>query len=146
MFKMSLHNPFEHLKHKLGPKERLGIKLTIWLPTTKSRESPRFPCVQVACDISLESSWWGLQPFFKPHLNQWSTNKIVGPQSCERPVMRISRLPGQNDIWVLVPWPGTKYTIRGKVVVSPKPGLLWILWIQICLWLVLAPKMQQLVV
>jgi hypothetical protein len=30
---------------------------------------------------------------------------------------------GQNDIWVLVPWPYTKYTIRGKVVASPKSGL-----------------------
>ncbi len=25
-------------------------------------------------------------------------------------------VPGQNDIWVLVSWPGTKYTIRGKIV------------------------------
>jgi hypothetical protein len=32
-------------------------------------------------------------------------------------------VPGQNDIWVLVPWPGTEYTIRGKVVVSPEYGL-----------------------
>jgi hypothetical protein len=24
----------------------------------------------------------------------------------------------QNDIWVMVPWPGIKYTIRGKVVAS----------------------------
>jgi hypothetical protein len=28
----------------------------------------------------------------------------------------------QNDIWVLAPWPGTKNTIRGKVVDSPSPG------------------------
>jgi hypothetical protein len=28
----------------------------------------------------------------------------------------------QNDIWVLVLWPGTKYTIRGKVVASSKFG------------------------
>jgi hypothetical protein len=27
---------------------------------------------------------------------------------------------GQNDIWVLAPWLGTKNTIRGKVVASPK--------------------------
>jgi hypothetical protein len=25
---------------------------------------------------------------------------------------------GQNDIWVLAPWPNTKNTIRGKVVAS----------------------------
>jgi hypothetical protein len=29
---------------------------------------------------------------------------------------------GQNDIWVLVPWPGIEYTIRGKVVAPPSLG------------------------
>jgi hypothetical protein len=28
-------------------------------------------------------------------------------------------VPGQNDIWVLVPWPNTEYIIRRKVVASP---------------------------
>jgi hypothetical protein len=53
---MGSHDSFGHLKHKLWPKERLGVKLAIWLPTIKSRESTRFPCAQVACDIPLESS------------------------------------------------------------------------------------------
>jgi hypothetical protein len=61
MFKMGLHDPFGHMKHKLWPKEGPGIK---------SRESPQFPCVQVACDIPLKSSQRGLQPCFKPRLNQ----------------------------------------------------------------------------
>jgi len=30
---------------------------------------------------------------------------------------------GQNDIWVLAPWPGTNNIIRGKVVASPKSKL-----------------------
>jgi hypothetical protein len=51
---MGSHDPFGYLKHKLWPKERSGIKLPIWLPTTKSRESPCFTCVQVACHICLE--------------------------------------------------------------------------------------------
>jgi hypothetical protein len=55
MFEMGSHDPFGHLKHKLWPKEGTGIKLAIWLPTTKSWESPQFPCVQVACYIALES-------------------------------------------------------------------------------------------
>jgi len=58
--KMGSHDPFGHLKHKLWPNQRLGVKLPIWLPTTKSQESTQFPCVQVACNISLESSQWGL--------------------------------------------------------------------------------------
>jgi hypothetical protein len=45
MFKMGSHYAFGYLKHKLWPKERSGIKLTIWLPTTKSQESTQFPCV-----------------------------------------------------------------------------------------------------
>jgi hypothetical protein len=31
-------------------------------------------------------------------------------------------VPAQNDIWVLVSWLGTKYTIRGKVVASLNPS------------------------
>jgi hypothetical protein len=47
---------------------------------------------------------------------------------------------GQNDIWVLVLWPSTKYTIMGKVVASPKFGPWWVLGIRVCPWLVYAPK------
>jgi hypothetical protein len=47
---------------------------------------------------------------------------------------------GQNDIWVLVPWPSTKYTIKGKVVTSPKFGPWWVLWVYFCPWLIHASK------
>jgi hypothetical protein len=36
---------------------------------------------------------------------------------------------GQNSIWMLVSWPITKYTIRGKVMVSPKSRPWWVLWV-----------------
>ncbi len=52
--------------------------------------------------------------------------------------------PGQNAIWVLVPWPSIKYTIRGKVVASPKSGAWWILWVWVCPWFVLTPKVFKL--
>jgi len=42
MSKMSSHDQFGHLKHKLWPKEGLEVKLTIWFPTTKSQKSPNF--------------------------------------------------------------------------------------------------------
>ncbi len=45
MSKMGLHRPFGHLKHKLWPKKRPGVKLAIWLPTTKSLELTQFPCL-----------------------------------------------------------------------------------------------------
>jgi len=54
------------------------------------------------------------------------------------------RVPGQNDIWVLVLCLATKNTIRGKVVASPKFGSWWVLWIRVCSWLVHAPKVLQL--
>jgi len=41
-------------------------------------------------------------------------------------------------------WPVTKYTIRGKVVASPKSGSRWVLWVCVCSWLIHAPKMFQL--
>jgi hypothetical protein len=51
---------------------------------------------------------------------------------------------GQNDIWVLILWPSTEYTIRGKVVASPKSGPWSILWVRVCPWLVRAPKALKL--
>jgi hypothetical protein len=72
MSEMGSHHPFGHLKHKLWPKERPGVKVAVWLPTTKSRESTRFPCVQAKCNIPLESFRQGLQLCFRPHCNQTS--------------------------------------------------------------------------
>jgi hypothetical protein len=42
MSKMGLHNPFGHLKHKLGPKERSGVKLAIWFRPLKIGNRPDF--------------------------------------------------------------------------------------------------------
>ncbi len=63
---------------------------------------------------------------------QTSSQSEVCKQSYEPPKSRESqlrefwdsdlRVPRQNDIWVLVPWLGTKYTIRGKVVASLSLG------------------------
>ncbi len=136
--KMGLHDPFGWFKHKLWPKEGSGVKLPIWPPTTKSLKSPWFPCVQVACDIPLESSWQGLQHFFRDHLNWRSAHKIMGLQSCKS--LNFWEFSRQNDIWMLVSWPCTKYIIRGKVVASPKFGLWWVLCIRVCLLFVCAPK------
>jgi len=90
---MGSHDPFGHLKHKLWPKKRLGVKLTIWLPTSKSRKSTRFPYVKVVCDIPLESSQWRLQLFFKPYLNQRSTHKVIKPKVAGVLTLGISGLP-----------------------------------------------------
>jgi hypothetical protein len=69
----------------------------------------------------------------------------MGLQSCESPTFGNFGTPnlgvlGQNDIWVLAPWPNIENIIRGKVVASPKSTLSWVLWVHVCLWLVCAPK------
>jgi hypothetical protein len=85
MFKMGSHDPFGHLKHKLWPREWPKVKLAIWLPTTKSQESTRFPYVHVECDISLKRCQQGLQLCFRPQLNQRSAHKVIGLQSHRSP-------------------------------------------------------------
>jgi hypothetical protein len=69
----------------------------------------------------------------------------MGPKSCGNPNFGNFKTPhlgilGQNDIWVMVPWLGTEYIIRGKVVASPKFGPWWILRVHVCPWFVYAPK------
>ncbi len=115
--------------------------MTIWLPTIKSRESPQFIWMQMACYILLGSSRQGinfvsdLTSIRGLHTKLWAS-KVVGVQ--------ILGVSGQNDIWVWVAWPNIKYTIKGKVVASPKSGPWWILWLCVCTWLVRAQKVFQL--
>jgi hypothetical protein len=114
MCKMGSHDPCEHSTHKLWPKERLRVKLAIWFLTTKSQESPRFPCVQVACDISLKSSQQGLQLCFGLDLNRRFAHKVMGPKVaevptmgkwhlCARPMARLKVVPFKNDLvfWLI---------------------------------------------
>jgi hypothetical protein len=149
MFKMGLHDSFGHLKHKLCPKERSGVKLAIWLPTTKSWESTRLPYMQVACHIPLESSRQRLQLCLRLHLNRRFVDKVMGPQSCKNPNLvnfgtpKLG-VPRQNAIWMWAWGGGKEYTIRGKVMASPKFGPWWVLWVRVCMWLVLAPKVLKL--
>jgi hypothetical protein len=109
MSKMGLHDPFGYLKHALWPKEGSGVKLPIWLPTTKSQESPWFTCVEVTCHIPLKIFWWRLQFFFGLHFNWKSSQEVMGLQSCGSPNFRNFETPNlrvlrQNDIWMQAPW------------------------------------------
>jgi len=148
MSKMGSHDPFEYLKHKLWPKERPKVKLAIWLPTTKSQESPRFPCVQVACHIP----WKTLNKSYNFALDLTSIRglhtELWAPKVAGILTLGISGLPlgSLKTKWHLgaIPWPGIEYTIKGKVVASPKSELWWVLWICVCPWLVRAPKVFQL--
>jgi hypothetical protein len=67
-------------------KERPRVKLIVWLPTTKSRESTRPRCVQVECDTPLERSWGELQVCFRPCPNQRSEPGVMSSQSPGSPI------------------------------------------------------------
>jgi hypothetical protein len=80
MSKMALHEPFEHLQPKLWSKEGSGVKLTVWLPTTKSRESTQIWRLQMECDMSLEISQRELQDYFRPHPIRGLSKKLWMPK------------------------------------------------------------------
>jgi hypothetical protein len=82
MSKMASHESFGHQQHKLWSKEGPGVKLAIWLPTTKSRESTRPQCVQAECGTPLKSSQGELQVCFRPHPDQRSKQGVM---SCQNP-------------------------------------------------------------
>jgi hypothetical protein len=127
-----------------GQKKRSGIKLTIWLPITESRESTQFPCVQVAWDMSLESSRRGLQLWFRPHPNRRFAPEVM--------VRKVVGLPGLMILELSFGSPGTKNQLdatpaewcrvyyMGKVVASPESGPWCVLWVWRCSWFFLAPK------
>jgi hypothetical protein len=69
MSKIGLHDPFKHLKHKLWPKERLGVKLAIWFSTTKSRELTQFPYVQ--CATYHWKGFYKVETFISLHIHIW---------------------------------------------------------------------------
>jgi hypothetical protein len=136
MSKMGSHCSFGHLKHKLWPKEGPGVELPFWLLTRKSRESTRNSWLQTTCHIPLESSWQELQLCFRPHFDPRSARKVMGLQSRGSPGWRdfgtLTRESRERKvIWMLALWRGPEYTIRGKVVASPKSRPWWILCVHV---------------
>jgi hypothetical protein len=78
---MALHEPFGHLQPKLWAKEGPRVKLAVWLPTTKSRESTWSRRLQIVCDMALKRSRRELQDCFRPHLNRRSEQEVMDAQS-----------------------------------------------------------------
>jgi hypothetical protein len=138
MSKMSSHGPFGHLKHKLWSKEESGVKLVVRLPIIKSRESTRFPCVQVACHISLESYRQGLQLCFTLHLDQRSAEKVMGPQ-----IVRVLSLRIKCHLHV-APMERHRVYYKGEGGGFPQVRAVVSFVSPNCSWLVLAPKVFQL--
>jgi len=114
---MGSHDPFKRLEHKLWPKEGLGIKLAVWLLTIKSRESPWFPCMQVACNILLEKA---LDMGYNFALDLISIEglhtKLSRPKIAKVPNLKISGLPfgSLETKWHLGAGPLAKHRVYYK--------------------------------
>jgi hypothetical protein len=124
MSQMGSHGPFRFLKHKLWPKEGLGIKLSIWLSTTKSWESPWFLCLQVACNIPLKISWRGLQLGLDFISIRGLQKKLWAPKVMGIQILRILglQLGSPRTKWHLCAGPMAMYReyYKGKGVIFPQ--------------------------
>jgi hypothetical protein len=89
---MTSHWRFGHLQPKLWAKEGPGVKLAIWLPITKSRESTSSRRPIWACDMALKRSRRGLQLWFRPHRDPILQSRVMTVQSSKSPVETISGL------------------------------------------------------
>jgi hypothetical protein len=80
---MDSHWSFGHLQPKLWAKEGPGVKLAVWLPTSKSQEVTCYRRVLWKCDMALESSLRRLQVWFRPRPDQrlgWGATKSQSPK------------------------------------------------------------------
>jgi hypothetical protein len=123
MSEMALHWSFEHLQPKSWAKEGPGVKLAIWLPATKSWESTRSRRALGECDMELESSWRGLQVWFRPRSDRRLGREAMMSQSPGSPKSGQFRdctlgVPGQTTTWVWVRRSNAENTI-GRMVMTP---------------------------
>jgi len=145
---MGSHDLFWHLKHKLLPKERSGVELAVWLPTTKNHELTWFICVQMACDTPLENLDEGYNFASNLISIRGLHAKLWGPKVARVLTLAISKLPFGS--------PRTKCHMdvnlvkRYKLYYKGEGGGFPQVWAMVsfvsssCLWLVLAPKVLQL--
>jgi hypothetical protein len=89
---MASHWQFGHLQPKLWAKEGPGVKLAVWLPTTKSRESTSSRRRLEECDTALESSRQELQHWSRTHPDPSSGRGAMAVQSSESPAGTLSGL------------------------------------------------------
>jgi hypothetical protein len=89
---MASHWSFGHLQPKLWAKEGPGVRLAVWLSTTKRRESTSSRHPIWVCDMALERSRRGLQLWFRPRRNRTLQSGAMSTQSCGSPIGTISGL------------------------------------------------------
>jgi hypothetical protein len=87
---MASHWSFGHLQPKLRAKEGPGVKLAIWLLTTKSWESTSSRRANWECDMGLERSRRGLQLWLRPRHDRTLHSGVMDSQSSGSPIGTIS--------------------------------------------------------
>jgi hypothetical protein len=89
---MPSHWRFGHLQPNLWAKEGPGVKLAVWLLTTKSRESTSSRHPIWACNMALERSQRGLKLWFRPRRDPTLQSGVMAVQSSGSPAGTISGL------------------------------------------------------
>jgi hypothetical protein len=89
---MASHWSFGHLQPKLWAKEGPGVKLVVWLPTTKSQESTSSRHLIWKCDMALERSRRGLQLWFRRCRDRTLQSRVMAVQSSGSPAETVSGL------------------------------------------------------
>jgi hypothetical protein len=126
---MALHWSFKHLQLKLWAKEGPGVKLAIWLPTTKSQESTRSQRALGECDTELESSLRGLQVWSRPHPDRRSGREAMMSQS-----------PGKKCHSGASAAERHREYYREDGVAPPELGPWCVMWVRVSPWLVPTPN------
>jgi hypothetical protein len=144
---MASHESFRYMQHKLWSKEGLGVKLAVWLPTTKSWESTRSQCVQVECT----HRWKDLEESYKFTLDFIS----IGGLNWELWAPKVSGVQTETISGLLLESPGTKSHSdvgpvgkRREYYMGEGGGFpqVWAVVSQVnscCLWLVSTPRLIQ---
>ncbi len=121
--KMGLHDPFEYLKHKLWPKKRLGVKLPIWLQTTKSRKCPYLLTFRWHVAYHWKTLDEGYNFFQTSFQSKVYTKSYGPPKSWESP-FREFQLGSLGIKWYLGAGPVDRHKeyFKGEDGGSPSPG------------------------
>jgi hypothetical protein len=144
---MASHWLFGHLSPKLWAKEGPGVKLAVWLPTTKSRESTFSRPPNGECDSALERSRRGLQVWLRRCRDRTWQSGVMSSQSPRTPPGTISDNFGtpawesrEKEPFGCSPWNvAQKILYGGRWWLPPSPGC-GVSRGPKCPWLVPTPK------
>jgi hypothetical protein len=148
MSKMGSHCSFGHLKHKLWPKEGLGVKLPVWLLTRKvGNRSDLLSCKQRAT-----YRWKALDETYNfastSPRSEVCSQSYWAPKSQECPLARFqdshAGVPGEKSHLDVGPVERSRVYYNGEGGSFPQVWAVVSLVCSCCPWLVLTPKVLQL--